>query len=174
VPDADDGDSARELIELYPTAVRDVYGFLLPRCGGDARLAEDLTADAFMAAVEGVQRGKVEEVTTGWLITVARRRLVDHWRKQEREARKLRVVAGGLTETDDPWDDEVDVVATRAALDELTGDHRAVLTLRYLDGLSVTEVADLMVRSVAATDSLLQRARAALRSIYLAGGPDAD
>jgi len=44
---------------------------------------------------------------------------------------------------------------------------RLALTLRYLDGLSVPEVAEHLGRSVHATETLLARARAALRRIYL-------
>jgi RNA polymerase sigma-70 factor (ECF subfamily) len=40
------------------------------------------------------------------------------------------------------------------------------LTLRYLDGLSVAEVAGYLGRSVHATETLLMRAKAALRRIY--------
>ena len=167
MPEAD-ADPAGQLVDLYPVAVREVYGYLRSRTGGDERLAEDLTADAFMAAVDAIRRGLADEVTTGWLVTVARRRLVDHWRRRSTEERTLRVVG----ETDvgvDPWDDELDVVATRAALAQLTPDHRAVLTLRYLDGLPALDVAALNGRSPGATDSLLQRARAALRDAYLGG-----
>ena len=43
---------------------------------------------------------------------------------------------------------------------------RAALTLRYLDGLPVAEVAACLGRSVHATETLLVRARAALRKVY--------
>ena len=171
MPSADAADPARQLVDLYPVAVREVYGYLRARTVGDARLAEDLTADTFMAAVDVLRRGLAEKVTTGWLITVARRRLVDHWRRQATEERKLRVV--GVTDIGvDPWEGELDVVSTRAALAKLAPDHRAVLTLRYLDGLPARDVAALIGRSPAATDSLLQRARTALRDVYLGGSDD--
>ena len=48
----------------------------------------------------------------------------------------------------------------------LSAPHRTVLTLRYLDGLSVAEVAYHVGRSLHATETLLARARAALRRIY--------
>ena len=44
--------------------------------------------------------------------------------------------------------------------------YRAALTLRYLDDLSVPECADVLDRSVHATESLLVRARTAFRSAY--------
>ena len=44
--------------------------------------------------------------------------------------------------------------------------HRAALTLRYLDGLPVPEVARHLDRTVHATEALLVRARAAFRLLY--------
>jgi RNA polymerase sigma-70 factor (ECF subfamily) len=76
-------------------------------------------------------------------------------------------------DTVDPWDQHLDVVRTRAALDRLGPHHRAVLTLRYLDGLPVAEVAEHLGRGLHATEALLQRARNALRRAYVEGGPDA-
>ena len=51
-------------------------------------------------------------------------------------------------------------------LDRLGAHHRAALTLRYLDGLPVPEVARHLDRTLHATEALLVRARAAFRRIY--------
>lgn len=150
---------------LYRSALPEVYGFVLSRCG-DQALAEDLTADTFMSAVSAVRSGTVDTITTGWLVVVARRRLVDHWRRQEVEQRRLQLLPGSGEELADPWTDEVDPGLARTVLADLRPQHRAVLTLKYLDGLSVAEVAALVGRSVHATEGLLQRARAALRRAY--------
>ena len=45
----------------------------------------------------------------------------------------------------------------------LPGDQRTALALRYVEGMAVVEVASAMGRSVRATESLLARARRALR-----------
>lgn len=50
-----------------------------------------------------------------------------------------------------------------AALAALTPEHRTVLVLRYVDDLPVGDIARIVGRSVRATESLLVRARAALR-----------
>lgn len=73
----------------------------------------------------------------------------------------------------DSWDEHFDVVCTRAALERLGPHHRAALTLRYLDGLPVAEVAENLGRGIHATEALLQRARRALRRAYVEGGTDA-
>ena len=150
---------------LYRSALPEVYGFVLARCR-DPALAEDLTADTFMSAVSAVRSGAVNTITTGWLVVVARRRLVDHWRRQEVEQRRLHLLPGASDEMADPWTGDLDPGTARTALAELPPQYRAVLTLKYVDGLSVAEVAALVGRSVHATEGLLQRARAALRGAY--------
>src|SRR3974377_331373 len=68
------------IVAVYRRALPQVYGYLLPRCGSVA-VAEDLTADTFMAAVAATQQGAATDVSVAWLIGVARHKLVDHWRR---------------------------------------------------------------------------------------------
>jgi len=155
------------LLELYDTALPEVYGYLLSRCGQRA-LAEDLTAETFLAAVDAGQRSTApDELSIAWLIGVARHKLADHWRRSAREERGLRVVAGELVELTDPWDEQVNVLAARDVLATLGPHHRAALTLRYLDGLPVAEVAECLDRTVHATEALLTRAKSAFRKSYV-------
>jgi len=158
---------------IYRRALPQIYGYLLPRCGSTV-LAEDLTAETFMAAVAAVKQDRVgaAEVTVAWLVGVARHKLADHWRRAAREQRGLAEVAVLAAEADDPWDEHLDVQVAHAALARLPGPQRAALTLRYLDGLPVAEVAGYLGRSVHATETLLVRARSALRRIYREEGSD--
>lgn len=156
-------DPGAALLELYPEALPRVYGYLLSRCGRQS-VAEDLTAEAFLAAVDAVRRPGAGAVTTAWLFGVARHKLVDHWRRQAREERRLQVLIS--EPATDPWDVQLDGMRATATLADLTPDHRAVLTFRYIDDLSVREVADLMERSIHATEGLLSRAKEAFRRSY--------
>jgi len=169
MPASVDGHGA-DLLALYDEALPQVYGYLLHRCR-NSTVAEDLTAETFMAAVESIGRTAVAEVTTAWLIGIARQKLVDHWRRQERDARNLRAIDAPPDE-DDPWDAELDGFAARDTLDRLGAHHRAALTLRYVDDLPVPDVAALLDRTVHATEALLVRARRAFREIYESMHPD--
>ncbi len=169
LPASIDGHGA-DLLALYDDALPQVYGYLLHRCR-NRTVAEDLTAETFMAAVESIGRGAVHEVTTGWLVGIARHKLVDHWRRLERDARNLRAVESP-PDADDPWDAELDGFAARDTLERLGDHHRSALTLRYVDDLSVPEVAALLDRTVHATEALLVRARRAFRTIYESLHPD--
>lgn len=155
----------QELIDLYDTSLPEVYGYLLARCGS-ANVAEDLTSETFMAAVDAVRRGTVPELSVAWLIGVARHKLVDHWR---RSGRRRDAVAHRDRPGDhavDDWDVVLDRLTAQATLAELADHHRSALTLRYLDDLPVREVAACLGRSEGATEVLLVRAKAAFRARY--------
>lgn len=158
-------DPALGLLARYDEALPHVHGYLLARCG-DRTLAEDLTAEVFLAAVVAVRRPGAAAPTVPWLIGVARHKLADHWRRREREERGLRLVEHATDDHDDPWDETVDAIRARTVLAGLGPHHRAALTLRYVDGLPVRDVADHLGRTVHATEALLVRARAAFRRSY--------
>lgn len=169
MPASVDGHGA-DLLALYDDALPQVYGYLLHRCR-NSTVAEDLTAETFMAAVESIGRAAVAEVTAPWLIGIARHKLVDHWRRMERDARNLRAIDTPPGQ-DDPWDAELDGFAARDTLERLGAHHRAALTLRYVDDLPVGEVAALLGRTLHATEALLVRARRAFRDVYESLHPD--
>jgi RNA polymerase sigma-70 factor (ECF subfamily) len=158
---------------LYRRALHQVYGYLLPRCGSTS-LAEDLTAETFMAAVAAASREQPPELTVAWLVGVARHKLVDHWRAAERERRGITALEHAAETVEDPWPAQLDIAAVHAALSRLSGFQRAALSLRYLDGLPVAQVAEHLGRSLPATETLLVRARAALRQVYREGEDDDD
>ena len=97
-----------------------------------------------------------------WLIGTARHKLVDHWRRAGRNRQLLEELWEGSEPTTDA-NEPVDELHVQAVLARLLPHHRAALTLRYLDGLPVDQVAQLLERSLHATESLLMRAKAAYR-----------
>ena len=148
-----------------------VYDYLLHRCGGRA-LAEDLTSETVLATVERVRGGQLDSIEVGYLIGIARHKLVDHWRRQEREQRHLAVLRSGGAIADDMV---FEPGRATAVLAELNPMQRAALTLRYVDDLPVPEVARVLGRSVHATETLLVRAKRAFRSHYATSeDPDHD
>lgn len=156
----------RDLLAVVDAELGNVFAFILRRCG-DRSLAEDLTADVILRAVRETKRvGTV--VTPAWLTTVARNRLIDHWRAKAREDRRLRA-AWSNPETDE-WSDDgaaMEPAVVTQVMRGLPPGYQAVLSLRYLDDLTVPQVADTLGRSVHATESLLARARRAFRTSYL-------
>ena len=159
------GDAGTALLDVYDGALPHIYGYLLSRCGR-AALAEDLTAETLLAAVDAVRRDDPPPISVAWLVGVARHKLADHWRRQAREDRGLVALEGTGVNHADPWDVQLDALRARATLERLSPLYRAALTLRYVDDLPVADVAALIDRSLHATEGLLVRARAAFRRAY--------
>ncbi|MEP1123623.1 MAG: sigma-70 family RNA polymerase sigma factor [Ilumatobacter sp.] len=165
-------DHAAELLRVYDEASDEVFRYVHARCGNRS-VAEDVTAETFLAAVGQVNRDQVDRVTVAWLIGIARHKLIDHWRRAERRPRTTVLhetsVHQDALETmngEDPWDQLLDRRGVCAVMQELGAHHRSALVLRYFDGLSVPEVADHLGRTVHATETLLVRARRAFRRLY--------
>ncbi len=163
--------NAVALLELFDEALAEVHGYVLRRCR-NRLVAEELTAEVFSAAVQSIQNQKVKRVTVAWLIGIARHKLVDHWRAEARHARRMEAVAGGLREAADGWEAVVDRQLAEEILASLAPQHRAALSLRYLDGLPVADVALHLDRTVTATEALLTRSKTAFRKAYQRLGGD--
>jgi RNA polymerase sigma-70 factor (ECF subfamily) len=162
---ADPADHGAELLAIYDGAVDEVYRYLRARCG-QRQLAEDLCADAFLAAVGQIQRNAVEHVTTAWLIGIARHKLVDHWRRVGRRPEDATGELPDRSDGADHWAATLDRHEVETVMDELGPHHRSALVLRYYDGLPVPDVADHLGRTVHATEALLVRARRRFRDLY--------
>ncbi|MEX7474132.1 RNA polymerase sigma factor [Mycobacterium adipatum] len=165
-------DAPRELLELYDEALPVVYGYFTRRCG-DRATAEDLTSDTFLAAMDAARKPAPPPMTVPWLIGVARHKLADHYRR--RHARGS-VALGAQPPAADPPAPRATAQGPNVAdavLAQLPEHHRTVLALRYLDDCTVGECAELIGRTVHATETLLVRARRAFRSHYPSpeGGP---
>lgn len=150
---------------FYADALPRVYGYFYHRLGADPALAEDLTQDTFLTAVAELHRGTVVVAPVSWILGVARHKLLDHLRRQQRAGWTL--LSWEDTVDDNaliaPEDDEVARERAVAALAIVPSPQREALVLRYLDGFSVPEVAVALDRSVSAAESLLARGRVAFR-----------
>lgn len=161
------GRGAQALLAVYDDALPAVYGYLYRRCT-DRRVAEDLTSETFLAAMDTVRRDASMRPSTPWLIGVARHKLADHWRAKPRIPEPVEEVPESPA---DHWDIHLDRLVAHATLAKLSPAHRAVLTLRYVDDLPVAEVAAHLGRTPGATEALLTRAKRAFRAAYPDAGP---
>lgn len=153
----------------YARSLPRIYGYLLARCGRDTDLAEELTQQAFVEAVRDRRALQSATDPTAWLFGIARHRLADHFRRVERERRGRMSLAVHEIILDDPardWRQLDRRDAIRSAMEALPPIYRTVLLLKFVDGLTVREVARALARTESATESLLGRARAAFERAY--------
>lgn len=151
----------------YEAVLPRVYRYVASRCGGDVALAEEVTQQTFTDAIRRASSfdGRSDVVT--WLCAIARNKLVDNHRRRQREQRRhLFLIDRSASVGDRAWGSVEMKLAVEAALTQLPSDQRLALLFRYLDGLSVREVAALLRRTEKATESLLSRAREGFRRVY--------
>lgn len=163
----DGTDAPRQLLAAYDEALPVVYGYFVRRCG-DRGTAEDLTSETFLAAMDAARRKgpAAPPISVPWLLGVARHKLADHYRRRHD---RFSTPVAELPEPVDPaddWDVELDRIVAESVLAKLSEQHRTVLALRYMDDCSVPECAELIGRTVHATEALLVRARRAFKRQY--------
>ena len=153
----------------YRRTVPRIYSYLVSRSGGDVALAEDLTQQTFVAAIDQRSRFDGRSDTITWLCSIARHKLADHFRAIERDERRQRRMEVRQIQLDDNRRSELgieDRSVIAEVLRSLPESQRAVLVFVVLDDLSVAEAARLLGRSRGATESLLFRARDSFRRAY--------
>ena len=149
-------DTRAALDALFDAQFASVFNFVVARSGSPT-IAEDVAAETFVEAVRVAKQGRLAEVTPPWLFMVARRRLIDHWRADERYRRRVERLR--MRRVDADVSEVIEDERVLDALDSLPTRQRAALTLRYLDGYSVSEIADALEVTYRAAESLLSRAR---------------
>lgn len=152
---------------LLDEAAPVVYGFIFARVAGDEPAAQDLLQETLMEAVRGASSFRGESALSTWLCAIARRRLARFYeaeRRAELARSALRVVdetgGGGPADRVSDFERQDEVVRALARLPVL---QRQVLVLKYVEDLSVQDIADQVDRSRVQVQSLLQRGREGLR-----------
>lgn len=150
---------------FYERSVDAVYRYASRLTGGDRVRTDELVQETYL----GVLRANADvEPTTSYLITACRHRFLDGVRsEQRRRHREERAAVPAETPPIDPA--EIHAGPAITALATLSDEHRAALVLRYVDDLPVRDVARHLGRRLRATESLLVRARLALRTAYREG-----
>src|SRR5262249_62343879 len=126
---------------------------------------EALTNAALLGGVAGLKREKRVVTPKGWIYGIARHKLLDYYRRLERQDRPLTLTA----DVEEPESETVVEDEQRerdgavAALSTVAASQRAALVLCYVDGDSVPEAAQLLGKSVEAVGALLARGRPSLK-----------
>jgi RNA polymerase sigma-70 factor, ECF subfamily len=187
-----DWDVSRRILKGDEQAFREVfdqffprlYRFALARLGGDGDQARELVQLTFCKAFERLDTYRGESPLYGWFCQICRNAIADAGRNRQRELRytpsleedatieaMLESLAAPLA--DEPecqlWREEL-VRLIQSALDCLPGRYGEVLEWKYVDGLSVQEIAQRLAVGPKAAESYLTRARDAFREAIAALG----
>jgi RNA polymerase sigma factor (sigma-70 family) len=151
----------------------------LARMLRDVPLAEDLTQEALIAALEHWPRTGVPEKPGAWLMASAKRRALDHLRRARMLERKHAMIAGDLEEEqqampdwdsalDDDIGDEMLRLIFTACHPRLSREARAALALRMVCGLTTEEIARAFLLPDATIAQRIVRAKRTLSESGLA------
>ena len=150
----------RRFADLYEHNFERVYAYIARRVG-DRTTAEDLTADVFHQALAYLPRFEWRGAPfAAWLLRIAANAIIDHVQRSARERK--------LPEADDPEEVSMEDVHQRARLfqlvQELPEDQRRVITMRFAEQRSISEVGGVLGRSDGAVKQLQFRALQRLRA----------
>src|SRR5689334_22107838 len=153
------GDRAFE--RLYRSHVGDVYRYALAITGNQAD-AEDVAQTTFMNAYRAIERGERPVREKNWLITIAHNVCRQRYRQQSRRPTEVGFTED-IAEALVPSEETPSAADIQRALGQLELSHREVLVMRELQGRSYAEISEVLGLSIAAVETLLFRARRALR-----------
>ncbi|MEM8913748.1 MAG: RNA polymerase sigma factor [Planctomycetota bacterium] len=174
-PDPSEGDSDRcvglglEWLAQYGDML---YRFASRRVH-EPSIAEDLVQDTFLCAIKSARGNGSPDCVEAWLVSILRRRIVDHYRRSSRDPTENRDqlidegnLAGGGVQGSDPaqsmCDDELREVIEEC-ISKLPNPMRQAFELCVIKQLETAESTTLLGVSAAALASRLYRARLAIR-----------
>jgi RNA polymerase sigma-70 factor (ECF subfamily) len=171
-----DGDG-RAFEILYDRHKGPTYRYFLRHAGGQATTADELHQDLWLKVIGARERYEAQAKFTTWLYTLARRRMIDHWRARDgvshaslEDEETLAQAEGSLAASrggsDDPLDASIDREARQrlvAALADVPSLQRDAFLLHVEAGLSLEEIAGLADTSVETVKSRLRYSYRRLR-----------
>jgi RNA polymerase sigma-70 factor (ECF subfamily) len=160
VHSAQQGDT-EAFAQLYDRYVDTVFRYVLFRVG-DRELAEDVTSETFLRALRRIGSVSYQGRDVGaWFVTIARNLVLDHV-KSSRFRLEVTTAEVDIQHVASGPEQEVMSRVTTAALlecvERLGDDQRECIVLRFLQGMSVAETAEIMNRNEGAVKALQHRA----------------
>ena len=173
-----DMDAFEQLVHLYE---KKVYTMALRACG-HAEDAADISQEVFLRVYRALPQFRGDASFSTWLYRMVSNLCIDHARKQARRFETPLVVT--REDGEEHYADIPDAryapeealertqmrEAVNSALLTLTPDHRSIVVLREINGLSYEEIAQALLLEPGTVKSRLARARAQMRKVLTAHG----
>jgi RNA polymerase sigma-70 factor (ECF subfamily) len=151
---------------IYARYHQSIFRYLYYRTG-DPQTAEDLTADVFLKMVQALPSYRIATTPfQAWLFQVARNLAIDHHRRSS--AHPVVAIDENLDaehDLDSVIDEKFSSVDLAQALSKIEDTQQDVLLLRFIDGMSIAEAAQVLHKSEDAVKALQRRGLLALRAL---------
>ena len=154
---------------LYDRYQRSIYRYLYYRVG-DPQTAEDLTSEVFLRMIEALSNYNNQNISfQAWLFQIARNLSIDHYRKMgaQRDVPLEDTFPGQSEEPLEVIAQELTSEKLRRALVDLPDNQRDVIVMRFISGMPIGEVAQVLHKSEDSIKGLQRRALLALREILV-------
>ena len=144
----------------------DIYGYVAFRVAPDLHAAQDLTQDVFVAGFRAWSNFRGEATPLRWLRAIARRKIADHFRQQRSgvpvEAMSVSPETARGNAADNAAMEQAEMLS--AVLRSMPPERTELLEEKYLEGLSIREMAGRHRKTEKAIESALSRARTVVRN----------
>ncbi len=145
----------RQFSALYQKYVDELRTFIFYRCGNQDELADDLTADIFTKAFQALPKFQWQGHSyRSYLYQLARNRLIDYYRAYQQPPVELDPETISYRSTANT---DVDIRLMWQQIRTFGPDVTELFELRYLQGLSFEEIADIMGKSAGALRTAVSR-----------------
>jgi len=151
--------------ELFRRYEGRVYGYFLRRVGCEAR-AQDLYQDLFLRLHRFRHTYDAARPFEPWFFHIARRVLVDDWRRRNRQAEVSLEEARLESPAADPERSAAAVHESARQLERLSPEEARILVDAKVRGLEYSEIADALSKSVAAVKQTASRSLRRLRMAH--------
>lgn len=150
--------------DLYERYMGDIYRYIYYRVSHQQD-AEDLTEQVFLKAWKGLERFRGEVPFKSWIFRIANNTVIDHYRRRKETVplEEDSLVSGQNHEMEEKLVSDEKFSQLADAIGRLSPPHQEVLTLRFISGLCIRDVARIMDRSEGAIRVLQHRALGAAR-----------
>jgi RNA polymerase sigma-70 factor (ECF subfamily) len=161
-----DRGAADELVTLFEKPLL----YYLRRMVGSEADAWDLLQETWMSVLRALPTLRDTRAFPAFIYRVARNRALAHLRHREADLRLYAAVEAAAADTEpEPAFSDEDAAAVHAGLDKLSLPHREVLTLFFLQDLSVEDIASVLAIPPGTVKSRLHHARKSLATILYQG-----
>lgn len=153
--------------EFYDLYVARIYRFIFFKINS-VHDAQDLTSEVFLKLWQSIREGKEIKNLNSFVYTIARNAVIDFYRNKSRENQSLdseeagEIAAEGNPAIQSGFDDRLAEIMK--GLKFLKDEYREVIILRFLDDLSIKEIASVVNKSRGSVRILVYRALRALRN----------
>ena len=151
--------------EIYERYYQKIYNYVYYRVS-DGPVAEDICAEVFVKALEAIDSFTFRGIPfSAWLYRIAGNLVIDYYRRQPTQPDMSLDDNRSLIADDSPGvnlERHFSQQELRQALKGLTPDQQQVVILKFVDGLSNSEVAQILGKTEGAVKSLQHRALASL------------